>query len=153
MDEVAVTISEEGVIQHTFQELPLGESIHTLHLVGQSDEQLEQVHDVALTLLYYPNWEIRQFSEGVGQISAMALPPDGAQILSGNRKNIVKLRDTQTGAEVRTFRGHAGWVSSVAFSPDGTKILSGSRDQTLKLWDVETGLDLQTFTGPHRWRK
>ena len=55
------------------------------------------MHDVALTLYYYPNWEIRQFSEGVGQSGALALSPDGAQILSGNRKNMVTLRDTKTG--------------------------------------------------------
>ncbi|MCX5717404.1 MAG: WD40 repeat domain-containing protein [Nitrospirae bacterium] len=82
-----------------------------------------------------------------GEITSMAISPDGRYMLSGSQDTTIKLWDVSTGREVRTFQGHSGFVNSVAFSPDGRYAVSGSTDKTIKFWDVSTGREVRTFQG------
>ncbi|KIO18779.1 hypothetical protein M407DRAFT_31569, partial [Tulasnella calospora MUT 4182] len=72
-------------------------------------------------------------------VTAVAFSPDARILASGSSDNIVRLLDTQTGAEVgEPLIGHSDRVWSVCFSPNGKLLASGSSDKTIRLWDPET---------------
>jgi WD40 repeat protein/tRNA A-37 threonylcarbamoyl transferase component Bud32 len=71
-----------------------------------------------------------------GQVTSMALSPDGRRIASGGQDRTVKVWDAATGQETFSLKGHTDGVSSLAFSPDGRHLASGSDDKTVKVWDV-----------------
>jgi WD40 repeat protein len=93
-------------------------------------------------------------------VNALALSPDGCQILSGSRDETARLWDADSGKELRRFDGHASQVSSVAFSPDGRRVVTGSGnyypsrskpdpsdDCTVRVWDVQSGQELHRLEG------
>lgn len=88
-----------------------------------------------------------------GLDSAVAISPDGKQILTGSNIPLFTATswDAQTGVKLRSFQGHKGSVSSVAFSPDGKQVLTGSWDKTAILWDAQTGEILRSFQGHTGW--
>jgi DNA-binding beta-propeller fold protein YncE len=84
-----------------------------------------------------------------GQVTSVALSPDGQRIASGSFDNTVRVWDAATGKPIgQPLTGHTGWVNSVAFSPDGKRIASGSADNTVRVWDAATGHPVgQPLTG------
>src|SRR4029079_13482964 len=68
--------------------------------------------------------------------TAAVFSPDGTQIVSGGRDNLVKVWEANSGLELRILKGHSAEVNSVAFSPDGRQIISGSSDGTIRIWDT-----------------
>ncbi len=88
-------------------------------------------------------------------VRAVAISPDGAQIVTGGGNiqisigrpvdNDLILWDAQSGDQVRRLVGHSAPVRSVTFSADGTRILSGSDDGSMILWDVATGEQARVF--------
>jgi WD40 repeat protein len=76
-------------------------------------------------------------------IVALALSPDGKQVLAGTLGGDSVLRwDAQTGKPAAGLEGHNGRVMSVCISRDGKRGLTASQDGTLRLWDLTT---LQTL--------
>ncbi len=144
LDEREVSVSPERVLQATLNDLPVGESMHTLRLIGGS---LSQSQEVPIAVTYYPGWEIRQFQDLRGEAFAVAFSPDGQTVISSSREKTLNLWNVATGQRIRTFSGHTDWVTSVAFSPDGKTVVSASNDKTLKLWEVATGQRIRTFSG------
>jgi WD40 repeat protein len=81
-------------------------------------------------------------------ITAVALSPDGKQIISGgNIKNSLNLWDAATGKRILSFAGDTDVVYGVACSPDGRYGLSGGANNTIKLWDMTTGKEVKAFIG------
>ena len=72
-------------------------------------------------------------------VMAVAVSPDGKQIVSGSYDKSVRVWDASTGDELNVLKGHRDLVRSVAFSPDGKQIVSGSYDQSVCVWDASTG--------------
>ena len=68
--------------------------------------------------------------------SAMAMSPDGRQIVSGDNDGSVRVWDVAEGKQLQELEAHIEPVRTVAFSPDGTLIASGSSDKTVKLWSL-----------------
>ncbi|GJM18960.1 MAG: hypothetical protein DHS20C14_11730 [Phycisphaeraceae bacterium] len=64
--------------------------------------------------------------------------PDGKRILtsSGDRRNVITVRDARTGRVERVLSGHAGAVTTLAISPDGRSVVSGSFDGSIRAWDL-----------------
>jgi WD40 repeat protein len=104
-------------------------------------------------------WDLtagREVDRWTGQkvaLMALALSPDGRQVLAGGWGPTVWLWDVATKKIVRPLTGHQEVVFGVAFSPDGRRALScgggvysngwqPGTDQTLRLWDVATGQPL-----------
>lgn len=74
-----------------------------------------------------------------GQVSGLAVSPDGQILASASWDGTIRLWDLPDGAMRAEIDGHAGAVNDVAFGPDGTLLYSASADGTIRSWDVATG--------------
>src|SRR5439155_10066383 len=77
-----------------------------------------------------------KFAGHAGPVLAVALSPDGRQVLTGSSDRTMRLWDWTTQKEVRRFEGHAGYVRGVAWSPDGARALSAGYDHTARVWEL-----------------
>jgi len=142
LDGREVSVAADGFIRETLNDLPAGESLHTLRLIGGASAQSQ---DIPIAVTYYPAWEIRQFPDARSEAYFVAFAPDGKTVISGTRDKTLMLWDVATGQKIRTFSGHKDWVNGVAFSPDGKTLASGSEDAEVALWDAETGQQRARF--------
>ena len=56
-------------------------------------------------------------------VIAMAYRPDGRQIVSVARDNVMKVWDAETGRELRSINLTGDYIASLAFSPDGRRLV------------------------------
>ena len=77
-------------------------------------------------------------------IRSVAFSPDGKVLASSVRAGMVKLWDTETGANIATLGGAGG---PVVFSPDGRILASCGNVQEIKLWNLETQTATMTLRG------
>jgi serine/threonine protein kinase len=80
-------------------------------------------------------------------VYAVAISPDGQNVVSGSKDNTIKIWNLNTGEEIRTLKGHQGYVHSVAISSDGQTVVSGSYDKSIKIWNLNTGKEIRTLNG------
>ena len=80
-------------------------------------------------------------------IVALAVSPDGSQLVTGSIDRVAKLWDLTTRQAIRSFTGHRMAVGSVAFSADNRLLATGSWDDTVQVWDARSGERLNAFTG------
>lgn len=91
---------------------------------------------------------VRKLTGHTDALYALALSPDGKQLVTGGYDQKIKVWDTATGKEVRTIKGHNGGINALTYRPDGKVLASASSDRTVKLWDTATGNRLETFSQP-----
>ena len=84
-----------------------------------------------------------------GVVRALAVSPDGTQVLSGGFDYTARLWAFDDQRSLAVLDGHAGPVNSVAFLPDGKRVVTGSDDGTVILWDAARGTLIRRFEG-HR---
>ena len=84
---------------------------------------------------------VRTLSGHTGSVWAVAVTPDGRQVVSGSDDNTLRVWDLASGETVRTLSGHTGAVFAVAVTPDGRQAVSGSYDNTLRVWDLPVGME------------
>jgi WD40 repeat protein len=80
-------------------------------------------------------------------VRAVAITPDGQQVVSASYDNTLKVWDLHSGAERLTLTGHSNSVRAVAITPNGKQVVSASSDNTLKVWDLESGTEIASFSG------
>ncbi|MBW4652069.1 MAG: serine/threonine protein kinase [Kaiparowitsia implicata GSE-PSE-MK54-09C] len=93
-----------------------------------------------------------------GNVTAIAISPDGLLIASGSADCSIKLWHLDTGTLLHTFSaksmlspgGHSDRISALTFSPDGRLLISGSDDCTVIWWDVESRKSFLKRRG-HEW--
>ncbi|MGO9465271.1 MAG: protein kinase domain-containing protein [Isosphaeraceae bacterium] len=71
-----------------------------------------------------------------GEITDLAITPDGNRLASASLDGTVRIWDLKTGLEVLTLDEHAGGVEGLAFSPDGRRLASANHDGTIRIWDA-----------------
>lgn len=76
----------------------------------------------------------RVFPSHTGGVSAIALSPDGLQLLAGGNNGTVEWWDIPTGRLRATHKGHQGWVSGLVFTPDGKGFYSSGLDGKALKW-------------------
>jgi WD40 repeat protein len=74
-----------------------------------------------------------------GEVTSVAISPDGQFVASTGVDNTVKLWRVSDGSLVYTLTGHYDGVNALAFSPNGQMLASGGQDRQIKLWNVSTG--------------
>ena len=94
---------------------------------------------------------IRTLTGHRDRVFAVAVTPDGKQVISASSDKTIKVWNLETGQEMCTLTGHSDSVNAVAVSPDGKQVISASSDKTLKVWNLETGEHKCTLTGHSDW--
>ncbi|NWF71169.1 MAG: WD40 repeat domain-containing protein [Chloroflexi bacterium] len=89
---------------------------------------------------------IRRFDHEAG-VRSVAFAPDGAHIVTGDALGVVRLWETESGAETQRYDGHSNLISGLAFSPDGRSLLTGSWDLSARLWDAASGAETRLLRG------
>ena len=79
-------------------------------------------------------------------VNAIAITPDGKQMVSGSEDGVLKVWDLETGKQLLTLSGHSKLVTAIAISPDNKRVISASEDGTLRVWDLSQGKELSTLT-------
>jgi WD40 repeat protein len=74
-----------------------------------------------------------------GEVTCLAVAPDGARLVSGGADKTLKVWDAKTGNLLRTLEGHTAAVRGVAWSPDGKLLASSGADGAVRLWDADGG--------------
>jgi WD40 repeat protein len=59
-------------------------------------------------------------------VKAVAITPDGKQVVSASDDSTLKVWDLHSGAERFTLRGHSDSVEAVVITPDGKQVVSAS---------------------------
>jgi WD40 repeat protein len=90
---------------------------------------------------------LRTLSGHSGSVWAVAITPNGQQVVSASGDNTLKVWDLHSGAEQLILTGHSSSVQAVAITPDGQQVVSASDDNTLKVWDLHSGAERLTLTG------
>ncbi|UIZ24004.1 hypothetical protein KXD40_008169 [Peronospora effusa] len=96
-------------------------------------------------------WNVRQGNKvrdllapesGGGQVTALALSPDGNDVACGYSTGAICVFKLANGALVVTLDGHKGAVETLTYRADGAELASGSRDTDVIVWDLvsQTGL-------------
>jgi len=91
--------------------------------------------------------ELQQVSVHEGNVTSVALSPDGRVLAITSDNTTAQLWDVATGSEIRVLRGHEDTVCCVAFSPDGRTLATGSYDTTARVWEVATGREIAVLRG------
>lgn len=82
-----------------------------------------------------------------GNLTAMAVSPDGELFASGVANGTVYVYEFATGRLVARLAGHSLAVRAAAFSVDGTRLATASTDGTTRLWDVRAATEIRVFSG------
>jgi WD40 repeat protein len=107
---------------------------------------LEHIHEDAprpwlrpLTpALAAPGGPLERIITDAGQVSALAVTPDGTLLLLGSSSGVIHIWNPASGQLERTLAGHTGVVSAVVVTPDGSRVVSGGGD-TVRVWDLASG--------------
>jgi len=67
-------------------------------------------------------------------LTALAVSPNGEQLLLATSNGDVQARDASTGNLVYFYQGHSAQVNDIAWTPDGQHIVTASQDRTVQIW-------------------
>jgi len=95
-------------------------------------------------------FEVERFYGHRGEVTSVAISPDGEFLVTGSRDRTVRVWSVTSGKEVSCFEGHSGEVTSVAFSADGNSVFSGSRDGSVRMWRLDSGRELASLVSTNR---
>jgi WD40 repeat protein len=82
-----------------------------------------------------------------GDVTGLALSPDGRKLASTGTDSILRVWDCATGELVRAFRGHPPGLADVVFSAHGGQLFSAGGDKLLRRWDIDKDQDALTVGG------
>jgi WD40 repeat protein len=80
-------------------------------------------------------------------VTALALTPDGRQVVSASQDKTLKVWDLKSGGELYTLAGHEQGIKAIAVTSDGRQVVSASWNKTLKVWDLQSKRELYTLAG------
>ncbi|PZR17615.1 MAG: hypothetical protein DI536_04685 [Archangium gephyra] len=90
-------------------------------------------------------YALRGHADGV---SALAFSPDGKQLASGARDQVIKLWSLESGELLKSIPGGEEQINALAFSPDGKTLVSGEAALRVRVIDVASGQVTRTIAHP-----
>jgi WD40 repeat protein/tRNA A-37 threonylcarbamoyl transferase component Bud32 len=87
-----------------------------------------------------------------GQVTCLAVSPDGRLLATGVAMGSVNLTDFSDGSRLAILDRHRSLVRALAFNADGSQLLIGSQDGTARLFDIRrddghAGTEIQLLHG------
>jgi WD40 repeat protein len=108
---------------------------------GDEDVRLWDINNETPRLL-------EKYSKATGLILWSALSPDGKQIASVGRDQLVHIYSAKDKPITYDLKGHENTIYRVIFSPTGQQIATVSSDATLRVWDLHNGMELFSLRLP-----
>jgi WD40 repeat protein len=81
-------------------------------------------------------------------VRGLAFSRDGKWLVSGGADNVIKVWDTQSGAEISSIRFNAKasappeTIEALALSPDSMRVAAAGESGEVKVWEVSSGLEV-----------
>ena len=94
----------------------------------------------------WAGWSLSPQIGHVLPVNALAVTPDGRQIVSASIDMTIKIWEAETGWLINTIDAPAP-LTALAVSPDGANVLAAGVDRSLHLFDLHTGRPLGKLTG------
>ncbi|GEM_PF-1058696 len=89
----------------------------------------------------------RQLIREPAGVTTLLYSEDGAELIAGNTKAVLRVHDSKTGRLTATLRGHSAPLSTCILSPDGDQIATGSRDGVIRIFDLNRREEVRTLMG------
>ncbi|KAJ2779012.1 U3 small nucleolar RNA-associated protein [Coemansia javaensis] len=80
-------------------------------------------------------------------VTAFAVKPDGAHLVSASRSLQVSVWSLQSFAVERSFKAHDAPIIAIDIDATSTLVATGSADNTVKVWDIDRGYCTHNFKG------
>ncbi|KAI9223624.1 WD40-repeat-containing domain protein [Blastocladiella britannica] len=90
---------------------------------------------------------VRRIAPAADAVTALAITPDGSQLLVATRALQIVVYDAHTGAKLRSWKGHEAPALMMAVDSTGTLVATGSADSTVKVWDIAGAFCTHNFKG------
>ncbi len=84
---------------------------------------------------------VREFDGLESDVTALAVSPDGRNLLVGDSIGRCRMIDAESGRQIWASRTHSRGVTRVAFVPGTDKVLTASLDQVVSMRDSRTGTE------------
>ena len=81
------------------------------------------------------------------EVHAVAVTPDGKQVISGSWDGSLRVWDIENGQMSRSLGEGKGKVYTVVITPDGKKAVSGGVFTPVCVWDLQNGQLLHSLEG------
>lgn len=90
---------------------------------------------------------IRSLELRTGEISAVAVFPDGKRVITTSKDKTPQIWDLKTGGCVEGPRGHTDWITDIKIFTSGKYAISASYDKIVRVWDLDTHMEVTTLKG------
>ena len=85
---------------------------------------------------------LKKFPQAQNKIMWASFSPDGKQIATASREQLVRIYSTSDYQEKYRLEGHQDTIFRAIFSPDNQQIVTASADATIRFWDLKNGSEL-----------
>ncbi|MEW6366952.1 MAG: TIR domain-containing protein [Acidobacteriota bacterium] len=129
-----------------------GSVIHSLAVTADGGLAVAGCTDGSVNLLELEGGRVLPLYQHGDRVSAVAVTPDGARVLSGSFGHTIRVWDRASRRFVCDLSGHTAEVLGVAVSHDGSMAVSAGADGTVRVWDLLNGSCRHTLTDHGRQR-